>query len=132
MCQIEEVPGFRLNGRLYDTPLAALSAGLGEIATDIQRNHAGSVLQGLLKHGDALVYLLPLYAKEVAPVDQPERTLTAQPEKDPLPEDVYWSPEHGNFYARKGSKGMGRAFYDQWKTRHADFPTAPFPPADED
>lgn len=83
MCnKIEEVPGFRYAGKLYDTPFAALAAGLGEIATDIQRNHAGTVLQGLLKHSDALVYLLPLYSQEIAAQEEAKKDPPA--EKDPL------------------------------------------------
>lgn len=58
MCKIEEVPGFRLNGRLHETREAAITAGLTEIASDIQRQHASNVLTGLLAHKDALIYLL--------------------------------------------------------------------------
>ncbi len=83
MCnKIEEVPGFRYNGKLYDTPLAALAAGLGEIATDIQRHYAGSTLQGLLKHSDALVYLLPLYSQEIAVQEDSKKDPPADEDDD--------------------------------------------------
>lgn len=58
MCKIEEVPGFRLNGTLHETREKAITAGLTEIASDIQRNHVNDVLKGLLAHRDALIYLL--------------------------------------------------------------------------
>ena len=81
MCNIEEVPSFRYNGKLYNTRSAAVAAGLGEIADDIKRNFAHGPLDGLVKHSAALIFLLAEYRKD-AEADAPAR------EKDPKPEAV--------------------------------------------
>jgi hypothetical protein len=70
MCKIEEVPSFKLNGTLYDTREKAVTAGLTEIASDIQRNHVNDVLKGIITHKAALIYLLGLH--ESPPTDTPK------------------------------------------------------------
>jgi hypothetical protein len=44
-----------------------------------------------------------------------------------IPEDVYWSTEHANFYSvpaspNEGGKGQGNEFYRYWRSRVAEFP----------
>jgi hypothetical protein len=56
--KIEEVKGYRYGDKLYDSPAAAINAGLLEIANDLQRNHVNAILPGLRQHRDALLYLL--------------------------------------------------------------------------
>ena len=40
----------------------------------------------------------------------------------PIPEGVYYAPEHDNFYAEQTHVGMGLQFYAQWKSRADEFP----------
>lgn len=41
----------------------------------------------------------------------------------PIPELVYWSGEHSNFYGQVSRRGQGQAFMDTWYPRRAEFPT---------
>lgn len=42
---------------------------------------------------------------------------------EPLPKDVYWKED--NFYDKLTGWVMGSKFYDTWKDRAGEFPTAP-------
>ena len=75
MCKIEEVTGYRLGGRLHETRAIAIDFALGEIGLDIQKNNINSVKAGLVKHRDALIYLLGEHAQE--------NPILATAEKDP-------------------------------------------------
>ena len=78
MCdEIEEVPGFRWDGKLHLTRRAAIDYGLGEIAAHIQKRHINDVHKGLLENRDRLIYLLTEHRNEELPATTPA-------EKDPL------------------------------------------------
>ncbi len=40
----------------------------------------------------------------------------------PIPEGVYWSREHGNFYDAANNEGQGVLFYEAWRDRKDEFP----------
>jgi hypothetical protein len=42
-----------------------------------------------------------------------------------VPESVYWSKEHENFYRMDTRAGCGLKFYAKWRGRVSEFPTAP-------
>ena len=72
MCdEIEEVPGFRWDGKLHLTRRAAIDYGLGEIAAHIQKRHINDVHKGLLEHRDRLIYLLTEHRNEELPAATP-------------------------------------------------------------
>ncbi len=89
MCKIEEVKGYRLGGKLYDTPSAAVNAGLLDIASDIQRNHSNAVLPGLRKHRAALLYLL---AEDEKHNPNPAETARKDPPADATDDNSYSGP----------------------------------------
>jgi len=75
---IEEVPSYRMAGRLFATREEAVNTGLEKIASDLQRNHVNAMLPGLLKHRDVLLFLLGEHATMGEPIPKPD--------KDPAPE----------------------------------------------
>jgi hypothetical protein len=40
-----------------------------------------------------------------------------------IPEGVYYSEAHANFYRERDGCGMGEAFYEQWRSRCGEFPS---------
>jgi hypothetical protein len=40
-----------------------------------------------------------------------------------IPEGIYYSLEHANFYRVRDYCGMGMAFYEQWRSRCDEFPS---------
>jgi hypothetical protein len=40
-----------------------------------------------------------------------------------IPDNVYFNPDHDNFYTRDGHKGMGEPFFTEWFSRRGEFPT---------
>lgn len=52
--------------------------------------------------------------------DQPH--LVVCEDTPPIPADVYYSPDMGNFYSLKTKQGMGDTFYYKWRERAGEFP----------
>jgi hypothetical protein len=55
----------------------------------------------------------------------PNAPQTAPPQPfdvEPIPQDVYWGEDGGNFYGRSTKKGMGLEFYKKWVDRKDEFP----------
>jgi hypothetical protein len=44
--------------------------------------------------------------------------------KPPIPEGVYYNPDHDNFYSAIRCEGRGTEFYATWVSRQAEFPRA--------
>lgn len=44
---------------------------------------------------------------------------------DKIPEGVYYSAQHDNFYSTVDLRGMGTPFYHKWKDRADEFPQIP-------
>jgi hypothetical protein len=45
---------------------------------------------------------------------------------EPIPSNVYWSPESANFYSGVTKSGLGSEFYMVWKHRVSEFPVIEF------
>lgn len=49
--------------------------------------------------------------------------------KGEVPEGVYYSFEHDNFYKQGSAEGMSQLFYERWRDHKFDFPAAPAIPS---
>lgn len=89
MCKkIEEVTGFRYDGKLHTSREAAIDYSLGEIAAQLQRRHVNDIKKGLLEYRDDLIYLLTQHEIESRPKSAPAG-------KDPEgPEDNYHTEDY--------------------------------------
>jgi len=41
---------------------------------------------------------------------------------EPVPQSIYYSKQHDNFYERFNKLGMGQEFYNKWIARRMEFP----------
>lgn len=107
-------------GGMYPLEVTALIAE-GSIQTGIPL----PTMTNLFGHAAVMV---PLLTRYIAALAENAGEKEASPEanhpidQDPIPANIYYSQEGGNFYDSKKRTGQGQEFMDRWFSRRNEFP----------
>jgi hypothetical protein len=80
------------------------------ISADLRNMRQGTHMFAKVKRKNSGRFDCPIYYLDMPKADHP------------VPEDVYYNAEDGNFYSELTGSGMGGAFWQTWRRRRDDFP----------